>query len=368
LLSSSFDGFWLVLAAIGGAVAGVFFFFNGFQMLRYKRLILNTPFSKIHSASIGLVEVTGMPVGPNLLSAPITGSSCYYYRAQAWQWEESGKDSKWRQVLDESLYVPFFLQDGTGKVLIDPQGAEMDVHRSFTDEVYSTAFNQRGLMPANLRDFLVMRGLVPYNKIKLEERIIQPGFPLFIFGTLGENPGLDSWLGKPHVSGGRTSLKFDIDGGTGFRLTFRRQSSGEGSKALGNLLSKLPGAKVEEFKYQAPTGSGAVALPDRVIAAMNQVRMPVPAGMIPESAKSGTTAVAVEDGDAKNKVAAEEFNLHASAAISKGDRNEPFTISWRSQKEVVQSLAWKSTACIWGGPVLALICLYFLMVYFGWIL
>jgi hypothetical protein len=57
--------------------------------------------------------------------------------------------------------------------------------------------------------------------------------------------------------------------------------------------------------------------------------------------------------------------LHASAAISKGERGEPFTISSQSQREVVQSLGWKAIGYIWGGPVFALICFYFLMVYWG---
>ena len=101
------DDFWLVSMAVLGAVGGVALFFRGFRMLQYKRLILNTPFSKIRSASIGLVEVSGMPTGPKTIPAAITGEPCYYYRARAWQWVQSEKDKKWEQVLDESLSVPF---------------------------------------------------------------------------------------------------------------------------------------------------------------------------------------------------------------------------------------------------------------------
>ena len=60
-------------------------------MLRFKRMILNTPLSRIHSASVGLVEVMGTPVGPHVLTAPVTGEPCYYYRVQAWQWVEYRK-------------------------------------------------------------------------------------------------------------------------------------------------------------------------------------------------------------------------------------------------------------------------------------
>ncbi len=83
---SASDGVWFMLVALAGAVGGVALFFRGFRMLQYKRLILNTPFSKIRSASIGLVEVSGMPTGPQTISAAITGDPCYYYRVRKYDW------------------------------------------------------------------------------------------------------------------------------------------------------------------------------------------------------------------------------------------------------------------------------------------
>jgi hypothetical protein len=51
---------WVGLVALLGIYCGIFLFFRGFRMLQHKRLILNTPLSKIRSASMGLVEVNGM--------------------------------------------------------------------------------------------------------------------------------------------------------------------------------------------------------------------------------------------------------------------------------------------------------------------
>ena len=48
--------------ALVGTAAGGYLFFRGLRMLQRKRLILNTPSSKIRSASIGLVEVSGLAV------------------------------------------------------------------------------------------------------------------------------------------------------------------------------------------------------------------------------------------------------------------------------------------------------------------
>lgn len=136
----------LIAFALLATSAGLYLFSRGFQLLRFKRMILDTPLSRIHSASIGLVEVSGAPVGPYVLTAPVSGGSCYYYRVQVWQWVESDNKHAWKSVLDESLFVPFFLEDSTGRVLINPQGAEMDVHRNFSDEVGSMIFTTPGLL------------------------------------------------------------------------------------------------------------------------------------------------------------------------------------------------------------------------------
>src|SRR5438034_2747637 len=90
-------------------------------MLQRKRLILNTPSSKVRSAAMGLVEINGLATGPYTMPAPISAVPCYYYRTMAWRWERRGKSSEWVKVADESLHVPFYLDDNTGRVLVDPR-------------------------------------------------------------------------------------------------------------------------------------------------------------------------------------------------------------------------------------------------------
>jgi hypothetical protein len=53
-----------IIAAAIGALAGVYLFYRGFRLLQRKRLILNTPTSKVRSASMGLVEINGLAIGP----------------------------------------------------------------------------------------------------------------------------------------------------------------------------------------------------------------------------------------------------------------------------------------------------------------
>jgi len=375
-----------------GAVGGVAMFLRGFRMLQYKRLILDTPFSKIRSASIGLVEVSGMPTGPQTISAAITGDPCYYYRVKAWQWVESGNNHKWEQVLDESLSVPFFLDDSTGKVLINPQGAELDVHRSFSDEIQTSRFGKGSIIPENIRKFVALRGLLSGDKIRLEERIIKPGFPLFVYGTLGENPSQTSWTPTPHATSMPVSFGSSFNRSLSFKFNFRESGTDTAMTMMQQMLARSSGVKSVHIEARNTAG-GPIVLPDRVVEQLNRMGAPLPVSVLPESsqmpsnagglASSSGLAVATQitpdapgaapaaNAEKQNNTtgapAKSDFDLHPHVAIGKGERGDPFTISSQSQREVVQALAWKSMLYIWGSPVFTLACIYFLLVYWGWL-
>jgi hypothetical protein len=131
VLSSASNGSSLPFLAGVGAIAGVLLFVQGFRMLRLKRIILNTPASKVRSASMGLVEVSGMANGPSTIPAGITGEACFYYRAVASQLKQSGNSRDWKTVADERLFIPFLVEDPTGGMLVNPQGADLDLHSNF---------------------------------------------------------------------------------------------------------------------------------------------------------------------------------------------------------------------------------------------
>ncbi len=166
-------------------------FIQGFRLLQRRQLILNTPASKIRSASMGMVELNGLAVGPYTMVAPITARPCYYYRTFVWEWKQAGKNKQWVKVAAECMHVPFFLDDNTGKVMVDPRGADLDLHRDFQEEFCDGFFTTKQEAPPNVRSFLSRHGISTTNKIKVEEFCIKPKNALFLLGTLDENPGLD---------------------------------------------------------------------------------------------------------------------------------------------------------------------------------
>jgi hypothetical protein len=93
------------------------------------------------------------------------------------------------------------------------------------------------------------------------------------------------------------------------------------------------------------------------------------AGVMPASAEvnrasNGTPNENGPNGGAQvalQAVAADGFDPHPPVVLMKGKNNPTFLISWRSQRDLAHSLGWKSALMIWGGPALALLCLYVLL-------
>ncbi|MDY6778575.1 MAG: hypothetical protein SVU32_07960, partial [Candidatus Nanohaloarchaea archaeon] len=100
----------------------------GFRGLWEKQLIKNTPTSKVRSLAMGLVEVNGTAEpAQDTVPSPVTGTPCLFYKYEV---EERRKmDDDWNTVAEDTGGTSFLLDDGTGKVLIDPRDAELEVDR-----------------------------------------------------------------------------------------------------------------------------------------------------------------------------------------------------------------------------------------------
>lgn len=95
--------------------------------LRRYRTVADTPTSRIASAPQGYVEIIGrgqQPPGVPLLS-PTTGLPCLWFRYRV----ERRERNRW-QLIDSGVSGDTFgMTDGSGLMLIDPDGAEILTHR-----------------------------------------------------------------------------------------------------------------------------------------------------------------------------------------------------------------------------------------------
>lgn len=92
--------------------------------LHRRRAITDTPTSRVATAAQGFVELQGRgkPFGEQALHSPLTGLPCLWYRFVV---EERDRDNRWHRVQEATSEVSFVVDDGSGEVLVDPDGAEV---------------------------------------------------------------------------------------------------------------------------------------------------------------------------------------------------------------------------------------------------
>lgn len=160
-----------------GAVLGAYLFVRGFLLLQRKRLLMNTPRSSVRAAAMGPVEVSGQAAGPYTLVSPLSLSDCYYYRLVT-TYVSYTRNHK---TVEEA--APLFLDDGTGKLMVDPYGAEIQFAPTAT-----WASGESATFPDYLRHFLRQHEMNSDNVAAVKEFCLRPGDNLVVFGTLQENP------------------------------------------------------------------------------------------------------------------------------------------------------------------------------------
>lgn len=169
--------FWAAL----GVVIGPYMFYRGFRLLQLKRLILDIPRSTIRAAAIGAVEVSGKAVGPYTLVSPLTARDCLYYRVVIRVLKRT------TPIIDE-VCAPLFINDGTGDLMIYPESAELQ----WT--------GQQGDGGEYLDHALARHGFSTAGLVSAEEFCIEPDDPIFVMGTLCENPWATRRAGDSSLS------------------------------------------------------------------------------------------------------------------------------------------------------------------------
>lgn len=106
-----------------GLIAGIGFF-SWFSSLKRNRAIADTPTSKVASAAQGYAELFGRGINaPEYLASGGKGSMpCVWYRFVTYR---KTADNKWQEIARGISDTIFALDDGSGRCLIDPEGAEV---------------------------------------------------------------------------------------------------------------------------------------------------------------------------------------------------------------------------------------------------
>ena len=118
------DFFWWTA---GAGVVTLAAFIGCFVFLHRTRLLENMPTSRLRSAAQGYVELEGdarLMDGPPII-APLTKTRCVWWSFRIEEKRQTGKNSSWVTINRGRSDDCFELDDGTGKCVVNPDGANV---------------------------------------------------------------------------------------------------------------------------------------------------------------------------------------------------------------------------------------------------
>jgi E3 Ubiquitin ligase len=123
-MSSHSDPTGALLLGIG---AGVYMFYKGFRTFREYNVLEDTPRMPIRSVPMGFAHISGKAQSAQLLTSPLSKTPCCFYRVEIDQWKTHDRSSRWEHICTDADGYRFYVQDDTGRVLVDAHAAEYDL-------------------------------------------------------------------------------------------------------------------------------------------------------------------------------------------------------------------------------------------------
>jgi hypothetical protein len=334
-----------------GTGAGVWIFFKGFRVFREFKIVADTPRMPIRSVSMGLVQVRGTALSDKLIPSPVTCTPCCFYQVKIERYE-TGEHGGWKHHCTDMDGAKFYLQDKTGKVLIDSYSAEYDLPQSEPREVDGSHVGA---------SFAAAMGVGPSDQELLQ--YIQRAGVHQLAGKVEHWLDSKGPLDNPTNEQGRQVL-----------LEFSRaipQAMAGGTTVRGNI----PAAIVEKIMSSHPVAdpkkeeqrqkflqqikeTGTVPMPQVSVSTSSATgRYRLCESLILPGQEYHVTGTCVENPAASD--------AHDRNMIVQGKNEKTFLISWKPEQELQQGLRNRALGMVFGGASLALFCLAILLGHLG---
>ncbi|WP_255149457.1 E3 ubiquitin ligase family protein [Halorarius halobius] len=185
----------VLFAGLLGVVVGAVALVHGRRRRHERETIAGTETTDVLSLTPGPAEVVGRaePAGGGPIRAPFSEADCLVAEWEIEEWEESGKTSSWRSEGSGVVKTPFYVDDGTDRVLVLPAGATFDVSG---EDVVEVGADEEP--PRPIREFLELestpgdpnRALISaldwgqqVGDRKYRQSLIRPGDEVYVHGT-----------------------------------------------------------------------------------------------------------------------------------------------------------------------------------------
>ncbi len=185
------------------------FFYRGLRLYRETLVVADTPAIPIRSVAMGLVQIHGTAKGEGTFPSPVSGIPCYAFKVKIERWRQSSNRGGWAHYRTDVNGTHFYLEDSTGRVQVDPRGAELDLpqncRRTVPESLLTSWFDKEADMPAvdasagadaipqvrpddDLVEYAEGVSEMDSSRFRFTEYCILPGSEYDTLGTCTENP------------------------------------------------------------------------------------------------------------------------------------------------------------------------------------
>lgn len=200
-------------------IFGFIFLFIGFfpihfglKYLKFRKMVLKTPTSKIWDIHKGLTELYGevVPSDMGTIISPVQKKECVYYKYRIQEYRSHGKSGSYVTIASGKDHRLFYLQDVTGLVLVDSRHANIDIFKKYK---FTTGLFKK--IPVSVIPFLEKNNIhykIPifgHKNMRFEEEVIMPFSNLYVLGNVKNRFNLDEIPVKPGEAEGLLQKSID---------------------------------------------------------------------------------------------------------------------------------------------------------------
>lgn len=173
-----------LLVLLGMFGMGLLLIYKGFDEWRAERLIRDTATETVRAAAVGRTELAGTAVPAGMtLDRPFTDGDCLYASYRIQEERETDDGTKWVTIDSDTWVTDFYLDDGTGKILVEP---EVSAKYEISDENTTTIVVPEGrAAPDEIAEFLRQGTDVDPasgEKRKYWEEVLPPNEAVYVLG------------------------------------------------------------------------------------------------------------------------------------------------------------------------------------------
>ena len=370
---------WLAI----GFGAGILSFFRGFKVYREYHVVEDTPQIPIRSMAMGLVNVQGKAIGEERVTSPVARVPCYFYKVDIEKWKHDRDSSGWSHYRTDTDGVRFYLEDGSGKVLVDAKQAELDLVMTCEREVrsdsgstltsaadaellsYVSQVGASGVLSFLGRGFQNLGALSALHDPQktaptqgLADALQHP------FSGAGLSPEMTAFVSammekRLAAAGPRGDPKQELARRAMLDAFQHPIGSPEFMENVRAALAQTPHSPEEEQKFTAWVESTRQKLGhSNAFFSPASGRFRLKEYCIVPGKEYDITGTCVENPAAKDE--------HDRNLIVKGSNEPTYLISDKGRAKVESSLRNRAALMVLGGAALAVVCLGFLLARLGW--